>query len=28
VAFLWKPFNTQQLLQAIEKAQQQLVSTI
>lgn len=27
VAFLWKPFNTQQLLQAIEKAQQQLVST-
>jgi FixJ family two-component response regulator len=28
IAFLWKPFNTQQLLQAIEKAQLQLSATI
>lgn len=27
VAFLWKPFNTQQLLQALEKAQLQLSVT-
>jgi FixJ family two-component response regulator len=28
IAFLWKPFNTQQLLGAIEKAQLQLAETM
>jgi FixJ family two-component response regulator len=28
VSFLWKPFSTQQLLQAIEKAKLQLTATI